>query len=213
MKTLKWLFLALALVSVSTTWYSCQDDEEVATCEDGIMNGEEEGVDCGGPCPPCPTCEDGIQNGEEEGVDCGGPDCPPCNVGLMNTKWQSSGANVAPLLVALFNTDSIYAEFNADFTYRVQQFDVAGAMLELSGTYTQTESGVGAIWTIVTDQTAPAALTAEGIFEINGNTMKYEIAQTTPDIGAVPPTPAGGFGSTNGGALGTANVQTYERIE
>ncbi|MEM8523200.1 MAG: proprotein convertase P-domain-containing protein [Bacteroidota bacterium] len=25
-----------------------------------------------------PTCDDGIQNGLETGVDCGGPDCPPC---------------------------------------------------------------------------------------------------------------------------------------
>lgn len=27
---------------------------------------------------PDPTCDDGIQNGQETGVDCGGPDCPPC---------------------------------------------------------------------------------------------------------------------------------------
>jgi hypothetical protein len=39
-------------------------------------------VDCGGPvCPACPTCNDGIQNGDEEGVDCGGS-CPePCSGG------------------------------------------------------------------------------------------------------------------------------------
>ena len=47
------------------------------TCYDGIKNQGEEGVDCGGPCPPCPTCDDGIQNQGEEGIDCGGP-CPPC---------------------------------------------------------------------------------------------------------------------------------------
>jgi hypothetical protein len=47
------------------------------TCFDGIKNQGEEGVDCGGPCPPCPTCDDGIQNQGEEGIDCGGP-CPPC---------------------------------------------------------------------------------------------------------------------------------------
>jgi len=28
--------------------------------------------------PPPPTCTDGIQNGNETGVDCGGPDCPAC---------------------------------------------------------------------------------------------------------------------------------------
>jgi hypothetical protein len=54
------------------------------TCTDGIQNGDEEGVDCGGSnCPPCqvdPSCNDGIQNGDEEGIDCGGSNCPPCQV-------------------------------------------------------------------------------------------------------------------------------------
>jgi len=51
------------------------------TCYDGIRNCHhgscESGIDCGGPCLPCPSCFDGIQNQGEEGVDCGGP-CPPC---------------------------------------------------------------------------------------------------------------------------------------
>lgn len=50
----------------------------VPTCNDGIQNGNETGVDCGGPdCEVCPTCDDGIQNGDEQGVDCGGS----CNIG------------------------------------------------------------------------------------------------------------------------------------
>ena len=55
------------------------------TCVDGIQNGDETGVDCGGSCQPCgtaPTCTDGIQNGDETGVDCGGTisNCPPCAI-------------------------------------------------------------------------------------------------------------------------------------
>jgi hypothetical protein len=49
-----------------------------ATCFDGIQNQGEQGIDCGGPCPLCATCFDGIQNGSETGIDCGGPDCQPC---------------------------------------------------------------------------------------------------------------------------------------
>jgi hypothetical protein len=30
---------------------------------------------------PAPTCSDGIKNGSETGVDCGGPHCPPCTIG------------------------------------------------------------------------------------------------------------------------------------
>jgi len=80
------------------------------TCSDGIQNGDETGVDCGGSCPPCggggPTCSDGIQNGNETGVDCGGS-CPPCppqcdteytlNINLDNfpseTTWEMTNIN------------------------------------------------------------------------------------------------------------------------
>ncbi|MEM7101565.1 MAG: GEVED domain-containing protein [Bacteroidota bacterium] len=48
------------------------------TCANGMMDGDETGVDCGGSCPPCPTCDDGMMNGDETGVDCGGPDCLAC---------------------------------------------------------------------------------------------------------------------------------------
>ncbi|MBX2871244.1 MAG: T9SS type A sorting domain-containing protein [Saprospiraceae bacterium] len=57
----------------------CPDCPTEPSCTDGVQNGEETGVDCGGPdCPACPTCDDGLQNGEETGIDCGGPDCPDC---------------------------------------------------------------------------------------------------------------------------------------
>lgn len=32
-------------------------------------------------CAVCPTCSDGLQNGLESGVDCGGPTCTPCPCG------------------------------------------------------------------------------------------------------------------------------------
>jgi len=183
--------MLLALATTAVTFYACDDDD----------NPEPEA-----------TCMDGIQNGDEEGVDCGGTACDPCEVGIQG-EWQSSGDNVALILVNLFGTDSIYADFRTDFTYLVEQYDTSGAKLTLEGTYTQKESSVADIWEITVEQSSPTALTSEGIFEVNGNTMRYEIAQTSPDIGAVPPTAAGGFGSTNGGAFGDTNIQTYIRIE
>jgi hypothetical protein len=124
--------------------------------------------------------------------------------------WVSEGANVAPLLVQLFKITKITATFNANGTYQVVQVDSANTSLTLTGTYEVEKSSVGNIYTITANQQSPATLTSEGIYEItNGNSMKYEVVQTAPAIGAVPPTPAAGFGSTNGGALGTWNVQTY----
>ncbi len=81
-----------------------------ATCTDGIKNGAETDVDCGGPtCGKCAltkmclagsdcvsatcsggrcvtppaTCTDGIKNGTETDVDCGGPGCGKCALGKM----------------------------------------------------------------------------------------------------------------------------------
>lgn len=33
-----------------------------------------------------PTCSDGVQNGQETGVDCGGPSCPPCQTGCSDNE-------------------------------------------------------------------------------------------------------------------------------
>ena len=76
------------------------------TCSDGIKDGSETDVDCGGPvCKPCAngqmcgvatdcqsgvcnagkclaaSCSDGIQDEDETDVDCGGPLCGPCGDG------------------------------------------------------------------------------------------------------------------------------------
>jgi uncharacterized repeat protein (TIGR01451 family) len=74
------------------------------SCNDGVKNGSETDVDCGGACPFCAdqktclvgtdclnricnpashtctsaTCNDGVKNGSESDIDCGGLTCPPC---------------------------------------------------------------------------------------------------------------------------------------
>ncbi|MCT4630722.1 immunoglobulin-like domain-containing protein, partial [Winogradskyella sp.] len=55
--------------------------------------------------PAAPTCNDGIQNGDETGVDCGGSSCAPCstanvvlNEGYFETgwdNWQDGGSDCA----------------------------------------------------------------------------------------------------------------------
>ncbi|MDN5350720.1 MAG: hypothetical protein PWQ54_2116 [Bacteroidales bacterium] len=132
-------------------------------------------------------------------------------IGIIG-QWISAGANVAPLLISA-GVDSIFADFKADFSYVVESYSVDGSKTTLSGTYVQTKSSVGNIWSIVVNQSSPSSLISEGIFEVmaeGGVSMKYEIAQTDPEIpGVTPATPEGGFGSTSGGAFGMMNVQTY----
>ena len=111
-----WLMLiAFCLLNTACNWWSDEAEEStkkdkiekkddlLAHCNNGLYDGDETGIDCGGSCPTdccqnkkfdanlgekgidcggkCPTkcCENGIvdaTNGET-GIDCGGP-CPDC---------------------------------------------------------------------------------------------------------------------------------------
>ncbi|MDH7444114.1 GEVED domain-containing protein [Aquimarina sp. 2201CG14-23] len=94
------------------------------TCNDGIQNGNETGVDCDGPdCNPCtvdPTCNDGIQNGNETGVDCGGPDCTPCNTSVTYCSAGRQGSNYIAEVTfgSISNTsqNSAYTDFTSQST-------------------------------------------------------------------------------------------------
>jgi len=78
MKTLKYFSLIVAIIGFTLST-GCN---KTATCEDGIQNQGERGIDCSGPCLDRCDCFNGIQDGEETGVDCGGRFCtccePPC---------------------------------------------------------------------------------------------------------------------------------------
>ena len=63
-----------------------------SSCTDGIQNGDETGIDCGGSCNPCPTCNDGVQNQGETGIDCGGP-CAPCQT-TGGSLWSQNGSSI-----------------------------------------------------------------------------------------------------------------------
>jgi hypothetical protein len=79
------------------------DTSEVVSCPNGVTDGTETDVDCGGECPRCEpgqlcsangdcssdqcrdrrcesttTCSDGLENGDETDVDCGGASCTGC---------------------------------------------------------------------------------------------------------------------------------------
>jgi hypothetical protein len=92
----------LLIVSALIAFAACVPVQN-GTCTDGLRNGEESDVDCGGPsCSPCASmrsclthsdcetavcargmcvggsCGDGVRNGTETDVDCGGAACRPC---------------------------------------------------------------------------------------------------------------------------------------
>ncbi|MBL0025187.1 MAG: T9SS type A sorting domain-containing protein [Saprospiraceae bacterium] len=72
--------------TTSKAFIFCLGNAIPSTCSDGIKNGDETGIDCGGSCDPCPSCSDRIKNGDETGIDCGGSclPCATCTDGIKN---------------------------------------------------------------------------------------------------------------------------------
>lgn len=85
----KLILSSLIFASLALSFTSCDDETGTGgvSCFNGIKDGDETDVDCGGSCVPCATCDDGIKNGEETGIDCGGPDCEPCT-GIVTKSGQ-----------------------------------------------------------------------------------------------------------------------------
>lgn len=126
--------------------------------------------------------------------------------------WRSQGADLSDLFAGEpFNYVDVQAIFRANGRSEVHATDQDGATADLIGTYTVDLSTSPA--TIVVLQTSPYEATASGIWAVSGDTLTYEVVQTVPDYGFVPPTPSSGFGTTSGPNLdpGT-NVQTYQRV-
>lgn len=125
--------------------------------------------------------------------------------------WLSAGENVAPILVAVFNYDSVRVVFDENQIVTLDSHVADGAWSTISGTYLVTRYESGDIHSIETIYTA---FSQEGIIQVisaSPDTMKLEVVQTVPDIGAVPRTPETGFGSDP--TLGDANIQIYLREE
>jgi hypothetical protein len=59
-----------------------------------------------------PTCTDGIQNGNETGVDCGGPDCGPCECATGTIIYLPNVLNSGPAVI-LCDTEPAPANYTA----------------------------------------------------------------------------------------------------
>jgi hypothetical protein len=124
--------------------------------------------------------------------------------------WLSAGTDVAPILVAFFQYDSVRVEFKDDNTLTLESHVANGAWTTLQGTYVVTESADGNIHHFAANYTA---FEQEGIIDVTDgdpDVLRLEAVQTVPDIGAIPPTVAGGFGVDP--IFGAGLVQTYKKV-
>ncbi|MFO7652931.1 MAG: hypothetical protein R6X25_03815 [Candidatus Krumholzibacteriia bacterium] len=137
---------------------------------------------------------------------------PPPDIQVLGT-WLSAGDDVAPLLVTVFDIDSVRVTFNANQTLTLEQHIEGGAWTTNTGTYAVTDTPNNPIDEFEASYSNPS-FTQEGIiriFEASPDSMWLEVVQTEPNIGAMVPTPDGGFGADP--ALGNSNIQVYRRVE
>ena len=80
-------FADINIELLQTSSKSSSKEEITTTCSDGLQNGDETGLDCGGSCDSCEalTCNNGVQDGDETGLDCGGS-CNSCEPEKNETK-------------------------------------------------------------------------------------------------------------------------------
>lgn len=123
--------------------------------------------------------------------------------------WLSQGAGqVAPGL-AYFKVSKIVATFNDDQTYTVVSTDSSGTNITYTGTWTAGTQAAGTIRSITLNQSSPTTLTSEGIFQVTGTALKYEVLQTGL-TGYTLPSVTGGFGSSAYGGVATPIwIQNY----
>jgi hypothetical protein len=150
------------------------------------------------------ACSDDDDNG-------GGGPVAPTDPDPWVGQWLSAEDNVAPILVAIFDYDSVRVWLNEDLTVRLDTHVRDGAWSTTNGVYAVTESATGDVHSI---SLVYAAFSQEGIIQVTEGTpdeFMLEVVQTVPDIGAVPRTPESGFGSDP--TLGDLNIQVYVREE
>lgn len=167
--------------------------------------------DTGSPSDGGATDGGTADGGGGDGGGDGGGTADACAASALLGDWLSQGDDVSPLFQsATFDYASIAASFTADCAYTVLATTGAGDQYTLTGTWSADEGTTPA--SIVQQQSSPYAATAEGIFQVDGDTLTFEVVQTTPDYGFTAPTPSTGFGSTAGQGLSPGdNTQTYQR--
>lgn len=123
--------------------------------------------------------------------------------------WLSEGNNLSPLFQAS-GFSKIVATFEKNGDSTAVATDTKGKSYTFKGTYSvDTSTLPGTIEVVVL---SPIQATSEGIWQVDGDKLTYEVAQIDPDQGFSPPTPKEGFGSTTGPNVEAgANIQVYVR--
>lgn len=129
MKTYKYITI---LVAICTSLL-------VVQCKDSDDNGNVIGI---------AACDDGLQNGDEEGVDCGGANCVPCTSGLdFSGTYAQEDQMGRPGINTVFGTSGMKDAFNTTIPsqmFAAFQASFESNLLTLNPAYTTNALGLDA---------------------------------------------------------------------
>lgn len=163
------------------------------TCTNGIQDGTETGIDCGGSCNPCTSCYDGIQNGTETGVDCGGS-CPLICTTNSGTVSSTCGACPTGIAATVYTTNCDQVGTSA--------YDLNSPLVSMEGcgsftapTPSPTCGTVGSYGTWIHVDLAPGTTQVQLAFETgsigSGSSSCYAAAYQGTGCGALTAVPGG----------------------
>ncbi len=187
-RTSIFLLRFVLIFTISAVTFSCDDSDdnkEVATCSDGILNQDETEIDCGGVCDECPTCSDGILNQDETEIDCGGvcDECPEIftlEEGTYQLFWNSTTDTGKSFTgtSASFTTLSAAGEnkFEGRFFWRNH---VNGPSFNI-GSITVTLDGNDATFQFIETPQCVGEFNGTGVLQEN-NRIKFDITGTDCD--------------------------------
>jgi hypothetical protein len=108
--------------------------------------------------------------------------------------WISTGSDVAVGLTSTMRAAAVRATFKQDFTYTIELVDSTHATLTYAGTWS-VSGAEETIRTIALAQTSPTTGSGQGVFQVSGARMTFEVGPMTQQ-GFGSSNVAGGFGSS-----------------
>jgi hypothetical protein len=117
--------------------------------------------------------------------------------------WISMGSDVAVGLTSTMRAAMVKATFTSDSTYRIELTDSSYNVSTFTGTWSASSSSQH-LRTITLTQTSPAASSGQGVFQIDGARMTFEVGPMTAQ--GIGNSVASGFGATTSQDGSTSSV-------
>jgi hypothetical protein len=127
--------------------------------------------------------------------------------------WVSTGSDVSIGLSATRRAAMVTAMFNADHTYRIELTDSARLVTTYTGTWAASGT-LQSLRSITLTQMTPSAGVEQGVFQVSGARLTYEVTPVQAAQGTSAATVAGGFGSSmQNGTAGSSWIQRFWSVE